>query len=144
VQGSGQIDLPKRTIDYRLEPKAAPTLKGQGGKQEVAGILVPVIIRGPWDDPKFTPDLSGAVESALKNPEAVQQQLQQLDDQAKDVKRALKDAVKKKGGTEGLVQDLGKALGGEQQAPAGEGATNDQGNKPEEQVQKLLKGLLGK
>jgi AsmA protein len=144
VQGSGRVDLPARTIDYRLEPKAAPTLEGQGGKQQAASLLVPVIIRGPWEDPKFTPDLSGVVESALKNPEAVQQQLQQLDDQAKDLKRALKDAVKKKGGADSLVEDLGKALGGEQQPPAGEGATNDQGNKPEEQAQKLLKGLLGK
>ena len=143
VGGSGQVDLPKRTLDYRIEPKAAKTLEGQGGQQEVAGILVPVIIRGPWDDPKITPDLSGVVESALKNPEAVKQQLEDLGDQAKGLKKALKDA-KKKGGSEALVESLSKALGGDQPAPADDGTAKEPDQKPEEQVQKLLKGLLGK
>ncbi len=146
VDGKGQVDLPKRTIDYRIEPKAAPTLKGQGGKQEVAGILVPVIIRGPWDDPKITPDLSGVVESALKNPEAVKQQIEDLGDQAKGIKKALKDATKQKGGTDALVEGLSKALGGDQNQPPaddGKATTKEPDKKPEEQVQKLLKGLLG-
>ena len=60
VAGSGQLDLPRRTVDYRVEPKAAPTLEGQGGERDVAGLLVPVIVRGPWDDLSFTPDVSGS------------------------------------------------------------------------------------
>jgi AsmA protein len=141
VQGSGEVDLPKRTIDYRVVPEAAKTLKGQGGQQEVAGLLVPVIIRGPWDDLHFTPDLSGVVESALKNPEAVKQQIEDLGSQAKGVEKALKNATKK-GGTEALVEGLTKALGGDQSAPSGDTA-KQQDKKPEEPVQKLLKGLLG-
>ena len=50
VDGSGRVNLPKRTINYRIEPKAAATLEGQGGQRDVAGLLVPVIIKGPWDD----------------------------------------------------------------------------------------------
>ena len=111
VDGRGQVDLPKRTIDYRIEPKAAKTLEGQGSKQQGAGLLVPVTIRGPWDAPKIAPDLSGVLESALKNPEAVKKQLDQLDDQAKDLKRTLKDATKQKGGTDALVESLGKSAG---------------------------------
>ncbi len=139
VGGRGQVDLPRRTIDYRIEPKAASTLEGQGGQQEVTGILVPVIIRGPWDHPSITPDLSGVVESALKNPEAAKKQLEELGAQAKDLKRTLK-----KGGSDALVEGLVGALGGNQKkAPAGQDAAKDQGKKPEEEVQKLLKGLLG-
>jgi AsmA protein len=141
VGGRGQVNLPKRTIDYRIEPTAAPTLEGQGGKQQVAGVLVPVIIRGPWDDLTYTPDLSGVVESALKNPEAVKKQIEQLDDQAKGLKRALKDGAKKKGGTDALVESLGKALGDQQ--TTGDGNAKNQKKKPEEPVEKLLKGLLG-
>ncbi len=31
VAGSGQLNLPERTVNYRVEPRAAPTLEGQGG-----------------------------------------------------------------------------------------------------------------
>ena len=143
IGGRGTVDLPKRTLDYRIEPKAAKTLEGQGGQQEVAGILVPVIIRGPWDHLTFTPDLTGVVESALKDPAAVQKQLEDLGDQAKSLEKALKDS-NKKGGSDALVEGLSKALGADP-SPAPEGSNAPKGQqKPEEQVQKLLKGLLGK
>ncbi len=143
IGGRGTVDLPKRTLDYRIEPKAAKTLEGQGGQQEVAGLLVPVIIRGPWDHLTFTPDLSGVVESALKNPEAVKQQLEDLGGQAKGLEKALKDSGKK-GGTDALVEGLSKALGADQTPPPADAGAAKSQPKPEEQVQKLLKGLLGK
>ena len=143
IGGRGTVDLPRRTLDYRLEPKAAPTLEGQGGRQEVAGILVPVIIRGPWDHLTFTPDLTGVVESALKDPAAAKKQLEDLGSQAKGLEKALKDG-NKKGGSDALVEGLSKALGADQSPPpSGSNAPKGQ-PKPEEQVQKLLKGLLGK
>jgi AsmA protein len=143
IGGRGTVDLPRRTLDYRIEPKATTNLEGQGGKQEVAGILVPVIIQGPWDHLTFTPDLSGVVESALKDPEAARKQLEQLGDQAKGIKDVLKDA-KKQGGSDALVEGLSKALGEDRTPPpSGNNAPKSQ-PKPEEQVNKLLKGLLGK
>lgn len=62
VTGKGTVDLPKKTLDYRVEPKLAPTAEGQGGKTEIAGITVPVIVSGPWHDLSYRPDLAGAVE----------------------------------------------------------------------------------
>ena len=38
VNGAGTSDLPARTLDYRVEPKFAATLEGQGGAQKVAGV----------------------------------------------------------------------------------------------------------
>jgi AsmA protein len=142
VDGSGRINLPKRTLNYRLEPKAAATLEGQGGEREVAGLLVPVIIKGPWDDLTYTPDLSAVARRALEDPEALKEQVEQLGDQGKAVKDALKD-IDKKAGREALIQGLGKALGGQEQPTEGDGRGTGNRQQPEEPVQKLLKGLLG-
>ena len=147
VDGSGRVNLPKRTINYRLEPKAAATLEGQGGEREVSGLLVPVIIKGPWDDLTFAPDLSDLARRALENPEAIEEQIKQLGDQGEALKDALK-GLDKKQGREAAIESLTKALGAEQK-PAEDAAGAKQGGaakepaKPEEQVQKLLKGLLG-
>jgi len=47
MAGAGVIDLPRRSVDYRVTPR-------------VAGILVvPVVIRGPWDNLSYEPDLAG-------------------------------------------------------------------------------------
>jgi AsmA protein len=125
VAGRGQVNLPARTLDYRLEPKAAPTLEGQGGSREVAGLLVPVIIKGPWDAPTITPDLTGVAQRALQDPEAfkeeVDQQIEQLGEAGK--------AIKKGGDPQKMLEGL---LGG--QGGGGQGG---------EPARKLLKGLFG-
>ena len=142
VDGSGRINLPKRTLNYRLEPKAAATLEGQGGEREVAGLLVPVVIKGPWDDLTYTPDLSAVARRALEDPEAIKEQVEQLGEQGKAVKDALKD-IDKKAGREALIEGLGKALGGQDQPAEDAGSGTGKRQQPEEQVDKLLKGLLG-
>jgi AsmA protein len=131
VAGSGQLDLPQRTVDYRIEPKVAKTLEGQGGEREVAGLLVPVIVRGPWDDLSFTPDLSDIARRALEDPEAMREQIEQQIDQLDDVADDVRDAVKK-GDTE-------KALQGLLRQGDGEGGKGEGGDS----ARKLLKGLFG-
>jgi AsmA protein len=124
VAGSGQVNLPERTLDYRLEPKAAPTLEGQGGERQVAGVLVPVIIKGPWSDPTIAPDLSAVARQALENPEALKQQVEQLGDVGKAIK---------KGGAEKVLEGV---LGGQ-------GGGESQGGEGPDAARKLLKGLFG-
>lgn len=73
VEGAGTVELPPRTVHYRIEPKAVASLEGQGGKGDLGGITVPVIVEGPWDNLSFRPDLeamakgqaSKAIEGAL-------------------------------------------------------------------------------
>ncbi|HYM02148.1 MAG TPA: AsmA family protein [Stellaceae bacterium] len=49
MTGAGTVDLPKRSVDYKVTPK-------------VAGLIaVPVIIKGPWDSLSYQPDLAGMV-----------------------------------------------------------------------------------
>ncbi|OJX72163.1 AsmA family protein [Magnetospirillum sp. 64-120] len=62
VEGKGTVELPPRTVHYRVEPKAVASLEGQGGKADVGGIQVPVIVEGPWDNLSYRPDLEAMLK----------------------------------------------------------------------------------
>lgn len=98
VAGSGTVDLPAKRVDYRIDPKAAATLEGQGSEADVAGLLVPVVVTGPFDNLSFRPDLSGVVEQAIKDPKAlkkqVKEQVKDLGKSGKDIKKQLKSIDK--------------------------------------------------
>ncbi len=64
VSGAGTVDLPQQTLKYRVEPKVAGTLQGQGGKADVAGLMVPVMVEGPWNNLSYKPDLAAAAKAA--------------------------------------------------------------------------------
>jgi AsmA protein len=132
VNGSGRINLPQRTMNYRIEPTAAPTLEGQGGRGQVAGILVPVVIQGPWDDLKYKPDLSGVVQQALENPEQLKRQIEQLGGSASQAQDALKELRKD---PKRLLEGLTGGGSGEQG-----GGSKEQ----EDPAQRLLKGLFNR
>jgi AsmA protein len=68
VAGSGTVDLPQRTVNYRIEPKLALTAEGQGGKSNAAGIEVPVVVEGPFDHLTYRPQL----DALLKDPKALE------------------------------------------------------------------------
>jgi AsmA protein len=123
VNGAGRVNLKGRRINYRLEPKAAPTLQGQGGRETADGILVPIDIKGTWEDPQIVPDVRTALQSVIQNKE-------QLGEAAKQIERQLKDPK----GAQQLLESLGRSAADPDQAsddPAGAAA------------QQLLKGLFG-
>lgn len=70
VEGAGTVELPPRTVHYRIEPKAVASLEGQGGKGDLGGISVPVIVEGPWDNLSFRPDMAAMAKG--KANEAIQ------------------------------------------------------------------------
>lgn len=70
VEGAGTVELPPRTVHYRVEPKAVASLEGQGGKTDLGGVTVPVIVEGPWEKLSFRPDLEAMVKG--KAGEAIQ------------------------------------------------------------------------
>ena len=67
IAGSGTVNMPKQTLNYRVEPKLVGSLEGQGGGV-ASGLEVPVVISGPWSDPSFSPDLAAALTN---NPDAI-------------------------------------------------------------------------
>ena len=58
--GQGTVDLGRRSLDYRLTPRALPGADGTGG------VMVPVTIAGPWSDPRIGLDLESLAEQRLK------------------------------------------------------------------------------
>lgn len=121
IAGSGIVDLPAKQVDYRIDPKAAATLEGQGAQSDVAGILVPVVITGPFDDLDYKPDLSGVVNQAIKDPKAlkenVKQQVEDLDKTRKDLKNQLKSVDKDD--AKNLLEGLAKGDKDAENSPAG-------------------------
>lgn len=65
LNGAGIIDIGEQTLDYRVEPKAVGSIKGQGGRGDLGGIGIPFRIKGPWSNPSYSPDLSGVVPGVV-------------------------------------------------------------------------------
>jgi len=53
MTGAGTIDLPHRSVDYKVTPR-------------VAGVAVAVNIKGPWDSLSYQPDVAGMGSELLK------------------------------------------------------------------------------
>ncbi|CAA7626750.1 AsmA family protein [Magnetospirillum sp. SS-4] len=67
VEGRGTVDLPQRTVNYRIDPKVVASLEGQGGSSSAAGIVVPVLVSGPWDNLGYRPDLEALLKQNVQN-----------------------------------------------------------------------------
>jgi AsmA protein len=66
VLASGDADLVKETLNFRVEPKLVTTLKGQGDTEQRSGLMVPVLVTGTFSSPKFRPDLKGMLKEGLE------------------------------------------------------------------------------
>jgi AsmA protein len=73
VGGAGRVDIPNRTLAYRVDPKIAASLDGQGGSGDLHG-FVPVRVEGPWDRPRIYPEIEGI----LQDPKGALDQLRKL------------------------------------------------------------------
>ena len=116
VTGAGTADLPKRRVDYRVEPKVVGSIEGQGGDAAAKGLAVPVIAEGPWHDIEYRPDLAAAVGG-------------NLEDIARDPKGALEGA-----------KDAGKSLleGLTGQGGDGSDGSQEEQPKPADALKKLF------
>jgi len=114
LTGAGTVNLPAQSLDFRLQPKLVGSLEGQGGDVGLAGLDIPVIVKGPWSSPSIRPDLKGL----LQNPEQAKKTLKKLGKALKKTKP--KDILK-------------NLLGGNEQQPGDNGGDNVGG---------LLKNLL--
>jgi AsmA protein len=62
LDGVGRIDLGARTLDLLIRPVGAST----GFRGRRIGVAVPFRVTGPWDKPRYAPDLAGVAEGVLK------------------------------------------------------------------------------
>jgi AsmA protein len=65
LEAIGKADLVKEKLNFRIDPKVVATIKGQGDEQQRKGLLVPIVVSGDFDSPKFRPDLEGAAKQQL-------------------------------------------------------------------------------
>jgi AsmA protein len=68
VGGEGSADLNREVVDYFVNAKLVGTSKGQqgGAADELAGILIPVRIKGPFTDPKIDVQIDELLKARIE------------------------------------------------------------------------------
>jgi len=89
VIAAGTADLVKETLDFRVEPKAVASIKGQGAEDQGGGIMVPVVVSGTFSSPKFRPDVSAAAKQEIQKQIFKSKEGQPLEKSAKDALKGL-------------------------------------------------------
>ncbi|MBT5263188.1 MAG: AsmA family protein, partial [Rhodospirillaceae bacterium] len=51
LSGAGLVPMPPQTVNYGVEAKLVASLEGQGGKDALAGLPIPVRVTGTWQKP---------------------------------------------------------------------------------------------
>jgi len=66
ITAVGTADLVKEILDFRVDPQAVATIKGQGDETKRSGLMVPILVSGTFAEPKFRPDLSAAAKQRIE------------------------------------------------------------------------------
>jgi AsmA protein len=74
MTGAGTIDLGTKMLAFRVEPKLVMTTEGQGRAADPVGLGIPVVIDGPWSQPRIYPEMAGI----LDNPDAAYAKLKEM------------------------------------------------------------------
>ena len=93
LSGNGDINIGNDSMNYLARATLAKTLEGQGGKDTVGGITVPVRISGPFTELKYTLDFGAMAGEAAK---------QKIEAKKEEVKTKLQEQLK--GGLKGLFK----------------------------------------
>jgi AsmA protein len=123
IGGAGTVDIPAQRLKFRVNPFMLASVEGQGGKNNLLGFPVPIVITGPWDNPSIYPDIVGV----LDNPVAAYEQLNKLGGGLVAMPANMLGINTGEGGlveksiaipeavTKGVVGGLGQMLGGKKQ-----------------------------
>jgi len=110
VQGAGNANLVKESMDYRVRVAIVGTLEGQGGEalQDLKGLTIPLRVHGTFAEPRFRVELDkvlaaknkaklDAKKAALKKREAQAKAKldKKVEDKKDDLKRKLEEKLKK-------------------------------------------------
>ena len=131
VTGKGTVDLLRKRLNYKVAPSAA---SAPGG--EFTGLVVPVIVKGPWANPKIYPDVQGILE----NPQAALDALNKLGVSTGNINveaagNELKDQAKGK---------VSKAIEDQTRGVVGDEAAKALGEQGTGKAEKLFKNLFNK
>jgi AsmA protein len=144
MTGAGTVDLPAKTLAFRVEPKLVLTTEGQGSAANPVGLGIPVAIQGPWAEPRIYPDVAGIFD----NPDAAYAKLKELG-------KGLFGQGGSGGASDQLGGKLGETLGnllqqgfGSRGAPDKPTTPQDQSKPPppdqESPIDSIMKQLFGR
>jgi AsmA protein len=139
MTGAGTVDLGAKALAFRVEPKLVMTTEGQGRAADPVGLGIPVVIDGPWAEPRIYPDMAGI----LDNPDAAYAKLKEMGKGLFGPGGGGLGGLGGLGGSSGLGSGLGglSGLGGwGGNAPAGSAA----GGNPSDQLGGNLGETIGK
>ncbi|MDO8351709.1 MAG: AsmA family protein [Gallionella sp.] len=85
LTGNGDINIGNDSMNYLAKATLAKTLEGQGGRDSVGGITVPVRVSGPFSDLKYTLDFGAMVNEAAK---------QKVEAKKEEIKTKVQDKLK--------------------------------------------------
>jgi AsmA protein len=126
--GSGEVGLGARDLDYRIRPTALAAEDGTGG------VMVPLLITGPWADPTFRLDLESIARERMEaEAKAVEERLKAEAKAAEDKAKAELE--------ERLEQELGIEIAPEESL--GDAAQRGLEKALEEEALKALEDILG-
>ena len=98
VGGKGSADINLEVVDYLVNAKLVGTTKGQqgGSADELAGISIPVRIKGPFTDPKIDVQLDEMLKAKVEAEKArIKAQTAKLKAEIEAQKKALEAELKK-------------------------------------------------
>jgi AsmA protein len=110
VTGAGNLGLGARTINYRLRATALVDAAGAGG------VTAPIVIRGPWANPKISLDLEALAREQLEEEAkaleaAAKARAAELETEARAKLEAAEAAARAKLENElGVVQGTGESI----------------------------------
>lgn len=127
ASGQGELGLGERTLNYRLRPTALAAEDGSGG------VMVPLLISGPWADPKFRLDLESIAREKMEA--EAKAAAARLEEQAKAAEAAAKAELEQR-----LKEELGIEVAPSDSTGQASGGTATQAL--EEQAIKALEDIL--
>ncbi len=126
--GTGEVGLGARTLDYRIRPTALAAEDGSGG------VMVPLLITGPWADPSFRLDLESIAREKMEaEAKAVEERLKA---EAGEVEARAKAELEER-----LEKELGIEIAPD--ASLGDAAQQGLEDALEDEARKALEDILG-
>ncbi|WP_406611289.1 AsmA family protein [Agarivorans sp. JK6] len=87
IDGTGQTHLINESLDFTFITKVVASLEGQGSKNDLAGLDIPINVKGSWTEPKVNLDMKKLFEGQAK--EAVNKELKKALGDNEDSKKLL-------------------------------------------------------
>lgn len=67
ADGKGTVNLNNKEVDYTVQARVVPSTEGQGGSSGIFGLVVPIRVTGPYDNPSYGTDYLRALGKGAIN-----------------------------------------------------------------------------